>query len=70
GGKDGHRPDGPRRVRWGLSPEGEELFVPLARSLLLSGRSEPSGRPPVQAGEPTASELERLLVGELGQAGD
>ena len=40
----------------------EELFVPLPRSVLVGGRSTPSGRPPLSIGEADAQELEHLLL--------
>ena len=49
-------------VRWGLRPAGEDLFIPLPRSLLLSGYSEPSGRAPLRAGELAKDALGVLIL--------
>jgi ferredoxin len=55
--------DGPKTIRWGWRAGAADLFIPLDRSILLSGYSEPSGRSPRWAGKPTSLAFENLLFG-------
>jgi hypothetical protein len=49
-------------VRWGWRGQGADLFIPLERSLWLSGYSEPSGRTPRRAGSPSPQALKSLIM--------
>ena len=52
-----------RVIQWGWRADGADLFVPLDRSILLSGYSEPSGRSPRRAGKPSPEALKNLILG-------
>jgi formate dehydrogenase major subunit len=51
-----------KTIHWGLQADGSELFIPLDRSIWLSGYSEPSGRSPRRAGKPSPEALKNLLI--------
>jgi hypothetical protein len=55
--------DGPKTIRWGWRAAAADLFIPLDRSILLSGYSEPSGRSPRWAGRLGSLAFENLLFG-------
>jgi formate dehydrogenase major subunit len=57
------RPEETRVVRWGWQAAGADLFIPLDRSILLSGYSEPSGRSPRSAGRSSREAVKNLLIG-------
>jgi hypothetical protein len=42
---------GAKLVAWGLSPRAADLYLPLAKEFWLGGRTHPSGREPLVAGE-------------------
>ena len=52
-----------RVIRWGWRADGADLFIPLDRSILLSGYGEPSGRSPRSAGSPSREAVKNLLIG-------
>jgi hypothetical protein len=52
-----------RVIRWGWRADGADLFIPLDRSILLSGYGEPSGRSPRSAGSPSREAVKKLLIG-------
>jgi len=54
--------NGTPRISWGMSAGKEELFIPLARELWLRGRSHPTGRESVQAGEITDGALRDAVL--------
>ncbi len=54
--------NGTPRISWGMVPGKEGLFIPLARQLWLQGRSHPTGREMVQAGEITEGALEDAVL--------
>ena len=51
-----------KTIRWAWRPNGEDLFIPLDRSIWLSGYSEPSGRSPRRAGVPSQQALKNLII--------
>jgi formate dehydrogenase major subunit len=57
-----HTTAGTRTVRWGWRAEGADLFIPLDRSIWLSGYSEPSGRTPRRAGSPSPKAIKFLIM--------
>ena len=52
-----------KTIQWGWQADGADLFVPLDRSILLSGYSEPSGRSPRRAGKPSPEAIKNLILG-------
>ena len=52
-----------RVVRWGWRVDGADLFIPMDKSILLSGSGEPSGRSPRSAGSPSREAVKNLLIG-------
>jgi hypothetical protein len=52
-----------RVVRWGWRADGADLFIPMDKSILLSGSGEPSGRSPRSAGSPSREAVKNLLIG-------
>ncbi len=51
-----------RIIRWGFEAGEAELFIPLDRSLLFSGYSEPSGRRPRRVGQPAREAMKNLII--------
>jgi hypothetical protein len=52
-----------KTIQWGWRADGADLFIPLDRSILLSGYSEPSGRSPRRAGKPSQEAIKKLIIG-------
>jgi len=52
-----------KTIQWGWQVDGADLFIPLDRSILLSGYGEPSGRSPRSAGKPSPQAIKNLLIG-------
>jgi formate dehydrogenase major subunit len=52
-----------RRISWAFKADGADLFIPLDRSILLSGYSEPSGRSPRRLGTPSPGALKKFIIG-------
>lgn len=51
-----------KTIQWGWRADGADLFIPLDRSILLSGYSEPSGRSPRRAGKPSQEAVKNLII--------
>jgi NADPH-dependent glutamate synthase beta subunit-like oxidoreductase len=51
-----------KKIQWGLRPNGCNLFIPLDRSIWLSGYSELSGRMPRTAGRPSQKAMKNLII--------